>query len=85
MYSESYPDLVNYTAFRKHEVYTPQNVKDIVHYANVRGIKVAPEMEGPAHLHILGFYPEFEGMIGCFRNYTDTSTAFIIKFKLNLI
>jgi len=75
MYSESYPDLVNYTAFRKHEIYTPENVKDIVRYAKIRAVKVVPEIEGPSHLHILGFYPEFEGMVGCFRNYTSTSSS----------
>lgn len=74
MYSESYPDLVNYTAFSKKEVYSPDDVKDIVHYAKVRGVRIIPEMEGPAHLHILGFYPEFRGMVGCFRNYTSTES-----------
>jgi len=74
MYSKSYPDLVNYTAFSDKEIYTPKDVNEIVRYAKIRGIKVVPEMEGPAHLHILGFYPEFEGMVGCFRNYTSTSS-----------
>ena len=74
MYSESYPNLVNYTAFRNYEIYTPDNVKEIVRYANIRGIKVAPEMEGPSHLHILGFYPEFKGMVGWFSNYSETSS-----------
>lgn len=32
-------------------------------------------MEGPSHLHRLGFYPEFEGMVGCFRDDKDTSSA----------
>jgi len=73
MSSTSFPDLVNYTAFSKNEIYTVQDVKDIVRYAKIRGVKVIPEFEGPSHLHILGFYPEFEGLVGCFRNYTSTS------------
>lgn len=64
MFSESYPDLVNYTAFRQNEIYTPKDVREIVQYAKIRGVKVVPEMEGPSHLHILGFYPEFQGMVG---------------------
>ena len=74
MYSKSFPDLVNYTAFTIKEVYKPDQVKDIVRYAKIRGVKIIPEMEGPAHLHILGFYPEFKNMVGCFRNYTSTNS-----------
>eukprot|EP00343_Euplotes_focardii_P008113 CAMPEP_0205819218 /NCGR_PEP_ID=MMETSP0206-20130828/1489_1 /ASSEMBLY_ACC=CAM_ASM_000279 /TAXON_ID=36767 /ORGANISM="Euplotes focardii, Strain TN1" /LENGTH=346 /DNA_ID=CAMNT_0053112531 /DNA_START=596 /DNA_END=1636 /DNA_ORIENTATION=- len=74
MFSKSFPDLVNYTAFTSREIYTPEDVKSIVRYANIRAVKVIPEMEGPSHLHILGFYPEFKGLVGCFRNYTGTSS-----------
>ena len=73
MFSKSFPDLVNYTAYSDREIYTPEDVKSIVRYAKIRGVKVVPEMEGPSHLHILGFYPEFKGLVGCFRNYTSTS------------
>ena len=72
MFSKSYPDLVNYTAFTDREIYTPDDVKEIVRYAKIRAIRVIPEIEGPSHMHITGFYPEFEGMVGCFVNYTST-------------
>ena len=74
MYSKSFPDLVDYTAFSPREVYKPEDVKKIVRYAKIRGVKVIPEFEGPSHLHILGFYPKFKGLVGCFRNYTSTSS-----------
>lgn len=64
MYSESYPDLTDYTAFSKKEIYTPEMVKDIVQYGKIRGIRVIPEFEGPGHMNILGFYPQFKGLIG---------------------
>jgi hypothetical protein len=64
MFSKSFPNLVDYTAFRPSEIYTPEAAKDIVQYARIRGIKVIPEMEGPSHLHILGYYPEFKNMVG---------------------
>lgn len=68
MYLESYPDLTNYTAFSKKEIYTPDDVKDIVKYAQVRGIKVVPEFEGPGHMNSLGQYPAFQKSIGCYRD-----------------
>lgn len=40
MYSETYPDLTDYTAFSSREIYTPEMVKDIVKYAKVRGMKI---------------------------------------------
>ena len=64
MFSKSYPDFVNYTAFSDREIYTPEDVKDIVRYAKIRAIKVVPEMEGPSHLHRVGFYPEFKDLVG---------------------
>mmetsp|Transcript_9871 Transcript_9871/g.9714 ORF Transcript_9871/g.9714 Transcript_9871/m.9714 type:complete len:543 (-) Transcript_9871:8-1636(-) len=74
LFMKSYPDMVNYTAFSDKEIYTPEDVKEIVRYAQVRAIRVIPEIEGPGHLHITNFYPEFKGVIGCFRNYTDVSS-----------
>lgn len=70
MYSESYPDMTNYTAFSPKEIYTPAIVTDIVNYAKVRGIKVVPELEGPGHFNALGNYPPFKDQVGCFRNAT---------------
>lgn len=66
MYSESYPNMTDYTAFSKREIYTPEMVKDIVNYAKIRGIKVVPEFEGPGHLNALGHYPEFADLIACY-------------------
>ena len=51
MYSKSYPDLTKYSAFSPNEIYTIDMAKEIVQYGNVRGIKVIPEIEGPAHVH----------------------------------
>lgn len=30
-------------------VYTPENITDLVNYATVRGVKVIPELDAPAH------------------------------------
>lgn len=47
--SKHYPELAKYGAYSSHEVYTPQDVKDIADFARVRGIQVIPEIDAPAH------------------------------------
>ncbi|XP_037049918.1 probable beta-hexosaminidase fdl isoform X1 [Bradysia coprophila] len=47
--SKHYPELAKYGAYSSHEVYTPQDVKDIAEFARVRGIQVIPEIDAPAH------------------------------------
>lgn len=74
MQMKSYPNLTNYTAFRPYEIYTPDMVKDIVKHAKVRGITVIPELEGPAKLNSLGYYPEFKELISCFKDKSDKSS-----------
>ncbi|CAG0899872.1 unnamed protein product [Cyprideis torosa] len=33
----------------KREVYYPKDIRDLVHYARVRGVKIIPELDAPAH------------------------------------
>lgn len=44
------PKLALYGAYSPSQVYNPEDVKDIVHYATVRGVKVLPEFDAPAHV-----------------------------------
>lgn len=37
-------------------------------YAQIRGVRVVPEIEGPSHVHALGLYPKLKGLIGCYRD-----------------
>ena len=66
MYSETFPDLTDYTAFSKEEVYKPYMVKEIVEYGKIRGVKVVPELEGPGHMNALGSYPKLKDLIACY-------------------
>ncbi|MCL4160958.1 UNVERIFIED_CONTAM: hypothetical protein GTU68_033623, partial [Idotea baltica] len=45
----SLPDMADFGAYSPSQVYTPSDVKDIVQYARVRGIRVLPEIDAPAH------------------------------------
>ena len=73
MYLQSYPDMVNYTAFRPQQIYTPEMVKDIVKYAKIRGIKIIPELETPAKVNSLGHYPPLKQLIHCYKDNSDKS------------
>ena len=48
------------TLFRK--VYTPEIIRDIVEYARVRGVRVLPELDAPAHVGNGWQFGEREGM-----------------------
>ncbi|XP_037776157.1 chitooligosaccharidolytic beta-N-acetylglucosaminidase-like [Penaeus monodon] len=49
MYSNRVPKMTYYGAYDARKVYYPKDIRDIVEYANLRGISVIPEIGGPAH------------------------------------
>jgi len=50
MFVNSFPDMVNYTAYSDEEVYHPEDVADIIKHAKLRGVRVIPEIDQPAHV-----------------------------------
>ncbi|CAG9768129.1 unnamed protein product [Ceutorhynchus assimilis] len=48
--SKSHPELAEYGAYSPNKVYTDATVRDIIEYARVRGIRVVPELDAPAHV-----------------------------------
>uniref|UniRef100_A0A1Q3F2V3 beta-N-acetylhexosaminidase n=1 Tax=Culex tarsalis TaxID=7177 RepID=A0A1Q3F2V3_CULTA len=47
--SKNYPQLAHYGAYSDREIYTTDDVREVVEYARVRGIQVIPEIDAPAH------------------------------------
>lgn len=47
--SKQYPELAIYGAYSPKEVYTHEDVKNIVDFATIRGIKIHTELDVPAH------------------------------------
>ncbi|EAT36388.1 AAEL011517-PA, partial [Aedes aegypti] len=47
--SKHYPQLAQYGAYSDREIYTADDIRDIVQFARERGIQVIPEIDAPAH------------------------------------
>ena len=47
---KSIPELAEWGAYSKHQIYSQSDIRDIVEYARVRGVKVLPEFDAPAHV-----------------------------------
>eukprot|EP00343_Euplotes_focardii_P010310 CAMPEP_0205826890 /NCGR_PEP_ID=MMETSP0206-20130828/30152_1 /ASSEMBLY_ACC=CAM_ASM_000279 /TAXON_ID=36767 /ORGANISM="Euplotes focardii, Strain TN1" /LENGTH=403 /DNA_ID=CAMNT_0053127217 /DNA_START=139 /DNA_END=1350 /DNA_ORIENTATION=+ len=61
----SYPEMVKYTAFTDEEIYTVDDLKDLVKYAKESGVKIIPEFDVPGHTRAVGLYPPLEKIMTC--------------------
>ncbi|XP_066992201.2 chitooligosaccharidolytic beta-N-acetylglucosaminidase [Anabrus simplex] len=48
--SKTYPNLSRYGAYSPEQIYTEDDIRSIVEYARVRGVRVVPEFDEPAHV-----------------------------------
>ncbi|RLU20777.1 hypothetical protein DMN91_007391 [Ooceraea biroi] len=48
--SKTWPKFVKYGSYTPTKIYTPEMIKEIVDYALVRGVRVLPEFDAPAHV-----------------------------------
>lgn len=60
---ERHPFLTEVGAYSPKEIYTREDMKEITRYARVRGIRVVPEFDQPAHV---GEGWNFQDMLTCF-------------------
>ncbi|CAL4142333.1 unnamed protein product [Meganyctiphanes norvegica] len=49
MYSHRQPQMTYVGAYSPSKVYYPEDIREIVKYANIRGIRVVPELSAPGH------------------------------------
>lgn len=48
--SRTWPKFVKYGSYTPTKIYTPEMINEVVEYALVRGIRVLPEFDAPAHV-----------------------------------
>lgn len=41
--------MTTYGAYSKTQIYSPKDIKELVLYARLRGVKIIPELDAPAH------------------------------------
>lgn len=58
----SFPQMAQYGAYYQNEVYTANDILDLVEYATLRGIRVIPELDGPRHAANGWQFGELEGL-----------------------
>ncbi|XP_045139187.1 chitooligosaccharidolytic beta-N-acetylglucosaminidase-like isoform X2 [Portunus trituberculatus] len=56
------PNMAYYGAYSARQVYTPAQVRDLVQYARVRGVRLLPELDAPAHVANGWQWAEKEGL-----------------------
>lgn len=47
--SAIFPEMARWGAYSGEQVYTPEDVRDLVQYARIRGIRILIEIDSPAH------------------------------------
>lgn len=55
----SVPQLTRYGAYSPHKIYSPDNVRHIVEYAKLRGVRVIIEIDAPSHAGLFCKYVFF--------------------------
>ncbi|KAL6421845.1 hypothetical protein ACFW04_010982 [Cataglyphis niger] len=48
--SRTWPDFAKYGSYKPTKIYTPEMIKEIIDYALIRGVRVLPEFDAPAHV-----------------------------------
>ncbi|MPC14659.1 Chitooligosaccharidolytic beta-N-acetylglucosaminidase [Portunus trituberculatus] len=50
LFLDSLPNMAYYGAYSARQVYTPAQVRNLMKYAQVRGVRLLPELDAPAHV-----------------------------------
>jgi len=65
IYMPSQPGMSQYGAFTPEETYSANDIHNLVQFALTRGIRLIPELDGPAHLFSWSKNPKFNSLVEC--------------------
>ncbi|CAK9298805.1 unnamed protein product [Gordionus sp. m RMFG-2023] len=72
--SEIFPELSKKGAYTPHMIYTKDDIKDLIEFARLRGIRIIPELDTPAHTYSWGkSHPEI--LTPCYGDGHTPETA----------
>ncbi|XP_067002657.2 chitooligosaccharidolytic beta-N-acetylglucosaminidase [Anabrus simplex] len=73
--SKTYPNFSRYGAYSPKQIYTADDIRSIVEYGRVRGVRIIPEFDAPAHVGE-GWQWVGENATVCFRAQPWTKYCF---------
>jgi hexosaminidase len=47
------------------KVYSQLDIRDLIVYASLRGVRLIPETDTPGHARSFGLAPEYSGIVAC--------------------
>jgi hexosaminidase len=47
IYLKSHPEITKYGAYSDAQIYSEKDIKDIVQFARIRGVRIVPEFDSP--------------------------------------
>ena len=65
--------MAYYGAYSAEEIYSTRDIKDLVDYARVRGVRILPELDAPAHVGSGWQWGPSEGLgdlLACYNKVT---------------
>lgn len=65
--SITFPQLTQYGAYSPEQVYTTQDILELVEYARARGVRVIPELDAPAHVGEGWQWAQHQNATVCFK------------------
>jgi len=78
---QSRPTITENGAFSENEVYTKDDIEDIVAFASSWGVRVIPEFDNPGHTRSLGMDPGLQYLTRCFNRDWPYTVSGAYKIK----
>jgi len=68
MQSKHIPGLGEDGAFTRRELYTVQDIKNLIQYAKARGVRIIPEIDVPGHSRAIGKHQPLNDIVTCYNS-----------------